>query len=107
MPRRTLTILAAALFIALPLCANDRAPVKVLIITGDHIPAHNWRETTPFLKDFLTKAGLSVDVTETPAKDLTPANLANYDVLLLNYRDTPNGRPETRWSDENKKAFAN
>jgi type 1 glutamine amidotransferase len=106
MPQRPLKALAAALLLALPLAAGNRAPVKVLIITGDHIPAHNWRETTPFLKDFLTKAGITVDVTETPAKDLTPENLAKYDVLLLNYRDTPNGRPETRWSDDNKKAFA-
>ena len=40
-----------------------------------------------------------------PAKDLTPDNLAKYDVLLLNYKDTPKGGPETRWSDKNKKAF--
>ncbi|MCS7160432.1 MAG: hypothetical protein RMJ19_08165, partial [Gemmatales bacterium] len=29
--------------------------LRVLIITGDH--GHAWRETTPFLKDLLTKAG--------------------------------------------------
>jgi len=46
-----------------------------------------------------------VDVTETPAKDLTAANLAKYDVLLLNYKDTRNGPPDTRWSDDNKRAF--
>jgi type 1 glutamine amidotransferase len=99
-------ILAAgltALFIAAPLCAADREPVKVLIITGDH--GHAWKETTPFLKHFLTKAGMQVDVTETPAKDLTSANLAKYDVLLLNYKDTSKGGPETRWSEDNKKAF--
>ena len=27
-------------------------------------------------------------------------------MLLLNYKDTKTGGPETRWSDENKKAFA-
>lgn len=80
--------------------------VKVLIITGDH--GHNWKETTPFLKKLLTKAGHQVDVTETPAKDLTDSNLAKYDVLLLNYRNTPRGareNPASVWSDENKKAF--
>src|SRR4029079_15650474 len=107
MLRRILTTVAGALLIlSLPLAAADRAPVKVLIITGAHIPAHNWRETTPFIKDFLAKAGMTVDVTETPSKDLTPENLAKYDVLLLNYKDTANGRPESRWSDDNKKAFA-
>jgi type 1 glutamine amidotransferase len=88
----------------MPLVAADAKPAKVLIITGDH--GHAWRDTTPYLKELLTKAGMTVDVTETPSKDLTPANLAKYDVLLLNYRDTPRGAPESRWSDDNKRAFA-
>jgi type 1 glutamine amidotransferase len=107
MTRRTFLAMAvgwATLVLALPLGAADKEPIKVLIITGDH--GHKWKETTPFIKDFLTKAGLKVDVTETPAKDLTSTNLAKYDVLLLNYKDTKNGGPDTRWSDENKKAFA-
>jgi type 1 glutamine amidotransferase len=82
-----------------------RGPIKVLIITGDH--GHNWKETSPFLKEILTKAGLKVDVTQTPARDLTPANLARYDVFLLNYKDTKSGGPQTRWSEANKQAFAN
>jgi type 1 glutamine amidotransferase len=103
--RRTfLANLAATLALTLPAGAADREPIKVLLITGDH--GHNWRETTPFIKDFLTKAGLKVDVTETPAKDLTSANLAKYDVFLLNYKDTAKGGPDTRWSEDNKKAFA-
>jgi type 1 glutamine amidotransferase len=80
--------------------------VKVLIITGDH--GHDWRKTTPFLKNLLTKAGHKVDVTEAPSKDLTTDNLAKYDVLLLNYRNTPKGakeNPASIWTDENKKAF--
>jgi type 1 glutamine amidotransferase len=81
-------------------------PIKVLIITGDEY--HKWKETAPFLKDILTKAGHKADVTESPSTDLTPENLAKYDVLLLNYRDTPKGakdNPASVWSDENKKAF--
>jgi type 1 glutamine amidotransferase len=80
--------------------------VKVLIITGDH--GHDWRKTTPFLKDLLNKAGHKVEVTEAPAKDLTADNLAKYDVLVLNYRNTPKGakeNPASVWTDENKKAF--
>lgn len=80
--------------------------VKVLIITGDH--GHDWQKTTPFLKDLLTKAGHKVDVTEAPAKDLTAQNLARYDVLLLNYRNTPKGakeNPASVWTEENKTAF--
>ena len=97
------TSAVALLALALPVLAADKEPIKVLIITGDH--GHKWKETTPFLKDFLSKAGMKVDVTETPAKDLTADNLSRYDVYLLNYKDTKNGQPETRWSDENKKAF--
>lgn len=105
MGRRFLaTMTGAVLLIALPLCAADSKPIKVLIITGDH--GHAWKETTPFLQDLLSKAGMAVDVTETPARDLTPDNLAKYDVLLLNYKDTKNGGSDTRWSDANKKAFA-
>src|SRR5437660_5702805 len=100
---RPLWAAGLVLALALPAAAADTQPIKVLIITGDH--GHNWKKTTPFIKDFLSKAGMKVDVTETPAKDLTADNLAKYDVLLLNYKDTPRGGPDTRWSAENKKAF--
>jgi len=86
--------------------AGGQKSVKVLIITGDH--GHEWRKTTPFLKEVLGKAGHRVDVTETPSKDLTTANLSKYDVLLLNYRNTPKGakdNPASIWNDDNKKAF--
>src|SRR6516165_10679211 len=105
MMRRALitTMLMALPFICSAFGAG-RDTLKVLIITGDH--GHKWKETTPFLKDLLSKAGHQVDVTETPAKDLTTSNLAKYDVLLLNYRNTPNGakaNPDSVWTDENKK----
>ncbi|HZW34601.1 MAG TPA: sialate O-acetylesterase [Isosphaeraceae bacterium] len=85
---------------------SSSAPIKLLIITGDH--GHAWKDTTAILGDFLGKGGrIKVDVTITPAKDLTEENLAKYDVLLLNYKDTPRGAPETRWSESNKEAFLN
>src|SRR5579884_1464688 len=43
---------ALILALTLPGLAADKEPIKVLIITGDH--GHNWKETTPFIKDFLT-----------------------------------------------------
>jgi type 1 glutamine amidotransferase len=107
---RTL-LLATAASLLLTAATSFAAPpkeVKVLIITGDAVPAHKWKETTAFLKDLLTKAGHKVDVTETPSKDLTPANLARYDVFLLNYKDTPQGakdNPASVWSADNKKAL--
>ncbi|MER3441407.1 MAG: hypothetical protein C4296_08550 [Gemmataceae bacterium] len=89
-----------------PADAEAKKTVRVLIVTGDH--GHAWRETTPYLKGILLEAGHEVDVTEKPRLDLTPSRLARYDVLLLNYRDTPKGakeNPDSVWSEENKKAF--
>lgn len=100
--RQLLTSVILGLF-ALPLAAAEK-PIKVLIITGDH--GHAWKETTPYLQELLSKNGMKVDVTETPNKDLTADNLAKYDVLFLNYKDTKNGGPATVWSETNKKAFA-
>ena len=58
------------------------------------------------LKDILSAGGrIDVDVTTSPSTDLTDANLAKYDVLLLNYKDTAKGSPESKWSDANKQAF--
>jgi type 1 glutamine amidotransferase len=99
-------VFAFATFLAGPALAADSKPIKVLIVTGDAVKAHDWKKTTAFLKDLLTKAGMQVDVTETASTDVTPDNLAKYDVFLLNYKDTKEGKPESRWSDENKKAFA-
>lgn len=104
--RLVLTLFTGLLLVAgLGRAAEGKSP-RVLIITGDH--GHNWKATTPYLKEILTKAGHKVDVTEQPSKDLTADNLARYDVLLLNYRNTPAGakaNPASVWSDENKKAF--
>jgi uncharacterized protein len=102
MTRRLFLSTAALLALALSASAADKA-IKVLIITGDH--GHAWKETTPYLKELFTKAGMDVTVTETPSKDLTSDNLAKYDVLVLNYKDTKKGAPESMWSDANKNAF--
>ena len=102
MNRNLAVLLLALVALAVaPLHAADAS--KVLIITGDH--GHNWKETTPYLKNLLEKAGMSVAVTETPHKDLTDDNLKNFDVLLLNYKDTKNGTADTTWSEENQRAF--
>jgi type 1 glutamine amidotransferase len=100
------SLLAVLTTLLLAACAADAKEVKVLIITGDEY--HKWKETAPFLKEILTKAGMKVDVTETPSKDLTATNLAKYDVFVLNYRNTRDGakkNPDSVWSDENKSAF--
>jgi type 1 glutamine amidotransferase len=103
---RRFVLAAVVLLAATRAFAEEAKPIKVLIITGDE--RHQWKETAPFLAKILTKAGMRADVTEKPSKDLTDENLAKYDVLLLNYRNTPQGakaNPASVWSEENRKAF--
>jgi type 1 glutamine amidotransferase len=86
--------------------ASSSRPIKVLIITGDNVGAHDWKGTTEKLTEILSAPGkVEVDATRTPARDLTDENLAKYDVLLLNYKDTNQGGDDTKWSDANKRAF--
>lgn len=95
-----------AFVLGLALLAPTAQAAKVLIITGDEY--HAWKQTAPLIKSLLAKAGHDVTITETPGKDLTPENLARYDALVLNYRNTPKGpkeNPGSVWSDDNKKAF--
>jgi uncharacterized protein len=66
--------------------------LRALIVTGQN--NHNWRVTTPHIKQFLEATGrFTVDVTEDPEMFmLFPRRLNRYDVLVLNY----NG---PRWGD--------
>ena len=85
---------------------QDPKPVKALIITGDSVKAHNWKDTTKALEEILgASGGIKVDVTSTPSKDLTDEKLDGYDVLVLNYFNTADGSAESKWSDSNKEAF--
>jgi type 1 glutamine amidotransferase len=97
---------AAPLAVAAVAQPSAGAPIRVLIITGDNVSAHNWQYNTLEVKNILEKdARMKVSVTPLPSRDLTDENLAKYDVLLLNYKDTPAGSPGSRWSDSNKAAF--
>ncbi len=81
-------------------------PIKALIITGDNVSAHNWRENSKSLQAILEKDHqIQVDISASPSRDLTDENLAKYDVFILNYKETSAGPPESHWSDSNKEAF--
>lgn len=98
-----LVLLVASWMPSSPARADDPAPIKLLIITGDH--GHDWKATTESMREFLPKGGrIAVDVTTTPAKDMTPENLKNYDVYLLNYKQTK-PTPDTQWTEANTKAL--
>lgn len=106
MNRRTLLALPLALLAAAPAAvAQVERPIHCLIITGDH-RGHDWKATTAALKSFLEEGGrITVDVTTTPALTLNSDALPRYDVLLLNYRESNDPPPDTRWTKENKQAF--
>jgi type 1 glutamine amidotransferase len=72
--------------------------LRVLILTGEtDLPYHDWRKTTPFIRDFLGYTDrFDVKALEEP-RGLTKQTLAGYDVLVLNY----NG---PRWGHESEQA---
>ena len=75
--------------------------LKCLIVDGQN--NHNWRETTPIMKNILEEGGLfAVDVATSPGdkEDMSgfKPDFAAYQVVLLNY----NGKD---WPEETRKAF--
>tara|TARA_R100000935_G_scaffold10873_1_gene21761 strand:+ start:35225 stop:36811 length:1587 start_codon:yes stop_codon:yes gene_type:complete len=58
---------------------------KTLILTGNHHPGHHWKETTSVLEGTLENdSQIKVDIS-TNIEDLSQYNIADYDVLLMNY----------------------
>jgi type 1 glutamine amidotransferase len=78
--------LSIAVLTALTLCCTTQAAdkIKVLIVTGDDVNVHKWKEVAPATKDILTAAGkFDVKITEN-TKDLEKADdLKTYDVVFL------------------------
>jgi type 1 glutamine amidotransferase len=79
---------------------------RVLLLSGQN--NHNWRETTPRIREILEESGrFIVDVT-TPPEGLTAEALEAYDVIISNW-NTFTARyqapREDGWSDEAKKAY--
>lgn len=79
----------ASLLWVLPAAAAD--PVRLLIVDGQN--NHNWKATTPILKDMLTKSGrFTVDVVTTPpgkqpkeAWDSFRPKFSDYAAVVSNY----------------------
>ena len=79
--------------------APERTPIKACIVDGQN--NHNWRGTTPVLKDILEDAGLfTVDVATTGNVAAFKPDFSAYDVIVSNY----NGED---WPEETQKAFIN
>jgi type 1 glutamine amidotransferase len=82
---RCLSIFLAVVFSVASLLAQTAPKVKVLILTG--VSNHDWRATTPVLREILERTGrFEVRVNE-EGRGCGPETFAPYDVLLLNYND--------------------
>lgn len=94
-------IAATAVMFAQESGKADGSKIRALIVDGQN--NHNWRETTPVLKQDLEEAGIfTVDVATSPDKGQDFSNFKPdfkaYDVVIINY----NG---DSWCDETKTAF--
>jgi len=95
--RRSKILLAFLVLLATlaPLAAQTPSKIKVLILTG--VNNHDWRATTPLLRETLERTGrFEVKVNE-EVRGNTLETFSPYDVLLLNYNDMKNSGP---WWDE-------
>lgn len=86
---------------------SHAAPIKTLILDGRN--NHDWKATTPVLKQILEEAGLfSVEVVTAPSDNENLAafrpNFKAYDVVVLNYNDFgPQNAGD--WSSATQKDF--
>lgn len=106
MTRRTL--LLAALSLALFAAPQARADhhgegkIRVLMMTGQN--NHNWKETTPALKEVIEASGrFELTISETPW-DFGPDAFDGYDVVFSNWSMWPKLNQDP-WSPETKTAF--
>lgn len=83
--------------------AQTAAPRKLqaLIITGQN--QHDWKSTTPPLRQMLEDTGrFEVRVTE-EFRGAGPETLAPYDLVILHYMDR--GKPDFRWGERTENAL--
>jgi type 1 glutamine amidotransferase len=95
-------ILLLALFCAGVVPAQTASSkIQALVITGQN--GHDWRATTPVLRQILEHTGrFEVRVTE-EFRGAGPETLAPYDLLILNYYDRR--QPSLRWGEQSDKAL--
>lgn len=92
-------LIAVPLFAAMP-----ERPIRVLIVTGMDIEAHNWQETTKATMEELAKdKRIKVD-TLTDIYRLSSFGLSGYDVVYLNFNNWGKPDPDIR-AENNLKQF--
>jgi type 1 glutamine amidotransferase len=82
--RKTCLWLAGVALLTLNLLAAEAPKIKVLIVTGDDVGSHPWREVSQVTRDFLVAAGkFDVKICEDSAILDSAAALKRYDVVYL------------------------
>src|SRR5213593_4013544 len=93
-------LLNTTLVSAQPSPPPDPSKIQVLIITGQNV--HDWRGTTPVLKQILENTKkFEVRVVE-EFRGAGPETLANYDLVVVNYY---NRGEKDRWGERPEKAL--
>lgn len=84
---RSFALIGLALFSMLTAASAAPAPkIKVLLVTGDDVGAHPWREVSQAQRDILVSAGkFDVKVSEDAGILESAASLKRYDVVFLHY----------------------
>jgi len=86
---RSLKVMALVAMVAVVFCmganpAAKPAPIKVLLITGDDVSAHPWREISETTREILVDSGkFDVKVSEDPLILESETALKNYDVIVF------------------------
>ncbi len=86
---RSLKVMALAAMAVMVFCmgANPAAkptPIKVLLITGDDVSAHPWREMSETTREILVSSGkFDVKISEDPLILESATALKNYDVIAF------------------------
>jgi type 1 glutamine amidotransferase len=87
--QRLLRVLALVAIVAVIFCMGANAPtkpaqIKVLLITGDDVSAHPWREISETTREILVGSGkFDVKVVEDPLILESATALKNYDVIVF------------------------
>jgi len=98
-------ILRAFAYLAVACTALGADPIRTLIIDGQN--NHDWKKTTPVLKQILEDTGMfKVDVLTTPPKggdfSTFKPEIAKNKLVVGNYNEFPTG---DKWPDDVKAAF--
>ncbi len=86
---RSLKVVALIAMVAMVFCmgadaAKKPTPIKVLLITGDDVSAHPWREMSETTREILVNSGkFDVKISEDPLILESEAALKNYDAIVF------------------------